>query len=141
MAVGVSEKEKFWRFVVSEQSASGLSIVEFCRLEGVSQPSFYAWRKKIRERDGQTNQAAVHRCQLLPVKVVDSLPGPQPQTAGLSAAKENRVSDADTESRLEIVTPQGLRVVVGESCSAELIRKTIDSILKLDVDRLEASSC
>ena len=34
------EKESFWRWVLEEQSASGLNIREFCRREGVSEPNF-----------------------------------------------------------------------------------------------------
>ena len=39
-----------WREILKRQAGSGLSIREFCATEGVSQPSFYAWRRKFRER-------------------------------------------------------------------------------------------
>lgn len=38
---------KRWRRLVRLQPGSGLSIAAFCRREGVSQPSFYAWRRKL----------------------------------------------------------------------------------------------
>ena len=46
-----NEKEEFWRLVIEEQGASGLSVRAFCEREGVSEPSFYAWRKRLRDRD------------------------------------------------------------------------------------------
>ena len=37
--------DRFLRFDNAQQS-----VVEFCRSEGVSQPSFYAWRKKLADK-------------------------------------------------------------------------------------------
>jgi transposase len=41
------EKQEFWRFALWEQSRSGLSIREFCRRDGMSEPSLYMWRKRL----------------------------------------------------------------------------------------------
>ena len=38
---------KVWQEVVRRQQASGLSIAQFCRQEGLAQASFYNWRKKL----------------------------------------------------------------------------------------------
>ena len=48
-----TEKELHWRKMVDRQADSGLSIRQFCEKEGISQPSFYAWRKRLVE--SQTN--------------------------------------------------------------------------------------
>ena len=45
-----TEKEEFWRLAMREHQLSGLSIRAFCQREGLSEPSFYAWRKKIVKR-------------------------------------------------------------------------------------------
>ena len=45
------DKERFWRGVVRRHAASGLSARAFCRREKLGEPSFYAWRRTIRERD------------------------------------------------------------------------------------------
>jgi len=42
-----AEKLEFWRWVLVEFERSGLSVREFCRLEGILEPSFYSWRKRI----------------------------------------------------------------------------------------------
>lgn len=52
-----AEKERFWRKAIRRQAASGLAVRVFCRQEGLSEPSFYAWRQTIRERDGDLSQA------------------------------------------------------------------------------------
>jgi hypothetical protein len=42
-----SEREQFWRRVIRQQERSGDSIKAFCQSQGVSQPSYFAWRKKL----------------------------------------------------------------------------------------------
>jgi len=46
-------KEAFWRDAIRRQSASGLSVREFCRRHGLSEPSFYERRRTYQERDAQ----------------------------------------------------------------------------------------
>jgi hypothetical protein len=41
-----------WQELVQRQAASGLSIREFCEQEQISQPSFYAWRRRLRQQPG-----------------------------------------------------------------------------------------
>ena len=36
-----------WRLRLRRQTTGGLSIPEFCRREGVSTASFYAWRRRL----------------------------------------------------------------------------------------------
>jgi hypothetical protein len=40
-----------WQRRISKQQGSGLSIVEFCRRERISQGSFHAWKRKPGRRD------------------------------------------------------------------------------------------
>ena len=37
-----------WRKMIQQHRGSELSVAAFCRRAGVSQPSFYAWRQKLR---------------------------------------------------------------------------------------------
>jgi transposase-like protein len=37
-----------WRQIVSAQPGSGLSIAAYCRDRGISQPSFFVWRRRLR---------------------------------------------------------------------------------------------
>jgi transposase-like protein len=47
-----------WRRIVQEQHASGLSVAAFCRRRGLALPSFYAWRRRLREGARPTPAAA-----------------------------------------------------------------------------------
>jgi transposase-like protein len=60
-----SEREQFWRRVIREQQQSGASIKAFCQAHGVSQPAYFAWRKKL-ALGKRTND----RGDFVPVQVV-----------------------------------------------------------------------
>ena len=45
------EKEAFWRSHVESQAAGRVSIRAYCWGHGLSEPSFYAWRREIQKRD------------------------------------------------------------------------------------------
>jgi hypothetical protein len=63
-------KERFWRRMLRLWQGSGLSVRAFCEQHDLAQPSFYAWRRTLAERDS----AAV---TFVPVEV---LPEPLPTT-------------------------------------------------------------
>lgn len=48
-----SSKEQFWRQMVRQWRSSGLSIRDFCATRQLSEPSFYAWRRIIAQRDAE----------------------------------------------------------------------------------------
>jgi transposase len=43
-------REMVWRERLARFERSGLSVREFCRKEGCSDPAFYQWRKRLRKR-------------------------------------------------------------------------------------------
>ena len=45
--------ESVWRDRLARFRKSKLSVTEFCRHEGVSDPSFYQWRKRLRKDDSK----------------------------------------------------------------------------------------
>lgn len=45
------EREAFWRGEVTSHTASGLSVRRFCQERGLSEPSFFAWRRTLQDRD------------------------------------------------------------------------------------------
>ncbi|QDU62694.1 hypothetical protein Pan216_35630 [Planctomycetes bacterium Pan216] len=46
------EKEAYWRKVVHRQEESGQSVRRFCREEGISEASFYGWRRERKRCNG-----------------------------------------------------------------------------------------
>jgi transposase-like protein len=59
------DRELFWREAVAGHRQSGLSVRAFCRRRGLSEPSFYAWRRQLDEREGRARPAT-----FVPVRVV-----------------------------------------------------------------------
>jgi hypothetical protein len=49
-----ADREAFWRKTLKEQADSGQNIRAFCRAGGLTEPSFYAWRRAIAARDGNS---------------------------------------------------------------------------------------
>lgn len=59
--------EDLWRQRLRRFERSGLSAVAFCAEEGVSAPSFYAWRRRLRP-------AAEPAARLVPVRLLPAAP-------------------------------------------------------------------
>ena len=51
------EREQYWRAVLKRHAASGLNVREFCRREQLAETSFFAWRRTIRQRDGEVKSS------------------------------------------------------------------------------------
>lgn len=65
-----SRKEQQWRRWLRRQRESGLSVRVFCDRHGLSEPSFYGWRREIQRRDADAGA-------FTPVRVVaDETPTP-----------------------------------------------------------------
>lgn len=47
-------KEREWRQRIREWRQSGLTVRAFCARRGLAQPSFYAWRRELAKRDGES---------------------------------------------------------------------------------------
>lgn len=64
-------KEEFWRRVIDGFDASRHTIRSWCSEQGVSEPSFYAWRRELAAHDRTIQDRAV---RLLPVEITPSEP-------------------------------------------------------------------
>lgn len=43
-----SKRSEYWREQVAEQARSGLSVRQYCERAQIGEPSFYAWRRRLR---------------------------------------------------------------------------------------------
>ena len=43
------QKREYWRKLIAEQEASGETIRGFCRRRGISDHSFYFWRRRLQQ--------------------------------------------------------------------------------------------
>jgi len=129
MSLSSSEKEDFWRLAVDEWRSCGLSVKAFCEREGLAQPSFYAWRKKIQRQDGDREKLRSGRAEkspapgFLPVKVID---------------ERSRVVADDCYERIEITTPGGLRLRCEGGLPSERLQALLASMLQAESGVLPA---
>jgi putative transposase len=43
-------RRELWRQRIAQQEKSGHSVSGFCREQGLSEPTFYAWRQRLRKQ-------------------------------------------------------------------------------------------
>lgn len=106
-------KERLWRRLIGQWQRSGLTARAFCSQGRVSEASFYAWRRTIRQRDqqgrfepgGQGARRSSSKPIFVPVQVV-------PATAVSAAA-------------LEVVLGHGRSVRVGPGFDATTLRQLL----------------
>jgi transposase len=48
------QKEQHWRRLIQLWKNSGLTVRAFCARYHITQPSFYAWRRELKQRDATT---------------------------------------------------------------------------------------
>lgn len=49
------QRRKLWRQRIAQQEKSGPSVSAFCREQGLSEPTFYAWRQRLRKQMRKQN--------------------------------------------------------------------------------------
>ena len=52
------ERRRFWQMVIETWRDSGMPVSKFCKAEGLSEGTFYNWRKKLSGRRLQPNEHA-----------------------------------------------------------------------------------
>ena len=109
------ERKRFWRDLVGRQLTSGLNIARFCAEAGVSQNSFYVWKKRL-QTTAQQGRAAMPRRKhrrkkaaaksLVPVRVIPDLSHQRP-----------------TSQAIEIAWPNGIALRVAPGCDSQTLRE------------------
>jgi hypothetical protein len=124
-------KERRWRRIVRQWRSSGLSVREFCDWQGLSEPSFYAWRRELAKRD-QEAAAAVPGVTAAggsrPVKEKDAPRMPPPAFVPVRVVVDGAPLDSAAPSRtdrLEVHLPGGVRLSVHSGCDRELLQDVI----------------
>jgi len=71
------QRERFWRQHVRQHQDSGLTVRAYCQQHQLTEASFYAWRRTLAERDGETTPTAPTMPAFVPV-VVTGVPTTAP---------------------------------------------------------------
>lgn len=140
------EREEFWGFALSEHAQSGLSILDFRRHEGVSQSSFYKWRKRLAVSTTPTTAKAdadgpAGITSFVPVEVVAQN---DRNSVGLqcgfqsnktaesnSTAESNKTVESNSTAALTIRTPQGFAIEVSSNTSIDVLQCSLRVLQQL----------
>ena len=70
------DRRRFWQELFAKREALGLSVAQVCQEAGVSQATFYAWRKRLKSSRQRSPAAGSRRSRtktaspLVPVRIV-----------------------------------------------------------------------
>jgi hypothetical protein len=95
----VAARNEQWRKRVAEQERSGLSVRRFCKERGLSEHSFYAWRKRFGKQE-PVRFALVERGRAL----------------------------QEQESALELVLRTGERLRIGAGVDGTTLRTVVEAL-------------
>jgi hypothetical protein len=130
-------KERYWREVVGGHANSGLSIKAYCGDRGVSEASFFAWRRELARRVAKSSQPAkAHERLALKQAGPRSRRKISPEHHGVPLWARLHVTPGESSpggAMIEIVLPAGVRVRVAEGAS----RQTLTDVLAV----LETPRC
>ena len=105
-------KERYWRRLLCQWRHSGLTGRDFCAERGLSEASFYAWRREITQRD---QQPAAPTKKVMPPAADAAVPAFVKVTLDTSAPP----------SAIEVVLAQGRWLRVGPGFDADLLRQLL----------------
>ena len=95
------ERKRYWRDLVERQPSSGLNIARFCAEAGVSQNSFYVWKKRLQTTVQQGRAAMPPRKlrrkkaaakSLVPVRLIPDVSHQPPAARALEIAWPNGIA-------------------------------------------------
>ena len=129
------ERERAWRALVDRQRLSGLSVREFCRRELVSEAAFYAWRRELLRRDGESSSGRRPDRQpaIRPVASRSSVGRrTPPKTLGTAAFLPVLMesNSAHVARVLEVTYPDGSRVSAWSGCEVELLQAALSVVTR-----------
>ena len=94
-----NRKADEWAERIATQQRSGISVKQFCKEHGLTEYSFYAWRKRLQERE-PVRFALVERC--------------------------TRRQERTTEAALELVLATGERLRISTGVDSATLRAVLD---------------
>lgn len=110
-------KEREWRAIVERWAGSGMSVRAFCQERGLSEPSFYAWRRTLAARD------RLAREQFVPVRIA---PHSAPHSAPESALETTATSTVENAaSALQLLVGEGRRLLIGPGFDGPTLRRLL----------------
>ena len=125
------EKEAYWRGQLDQQAVSGLSVRRWCRDNGVSEPTYYVWRRELRKRDLERGLSS-HNSAERGVQGRLSEAAVAPGFVAVDVVTSDVVL-ADREAKLEIDVAGGVVIRLREDVSAETLERVLSVVCRQGV--------
>ncbi len=107
--------EVLWRRRLRQQTASELSVAQFCRREGVSTASFHAWKRRLAPSSARQPTSGALNPTFLPI-TVNSKPEPQ-------------ASPPDTHVAIRLAN--GGRILVPVTAGTDFVCQVIETVARV----------
>jgi hypothetical protein len=104
-------KERMWRRHVAHWRRSGLSVRAYCASEGLSEPSFYNWRRTLATRDREVKKRRGPRRRSVP--------------AFVPVHVLSDVATSTSRSLVEVALANGRLLRVGTGFDAQVVRQLL----------------
>ena len=111
-------KKRCWREHLAAWRRSGQSVRAYCAAQGLSEPSFYSWRRLLTQRDGRSGARTV--------------PGGRTAAAALASGSPfvpvRLVEDTTSAAAVEVVLRGGRVVRVVAGFAAQTLREVVAAL-------------
>jgi transposase-like protein len=94
-----ADRSEYWREKIAQQGHSGLSVQRFCEEQGLTEQTFYTWRKRLRKQP--------------PMRFALVETGPTQQ-------------QPRNETGLELLLATGERLRIGAGVDAQMLRTVLE---------------
>ncbi len=114
-----AERQRFWQELFAKRATLGLSVAQVCEEAGVSQATFYTWRKRLQSSRqihstvGSRRSRTKTASPLVPVRIVPDR------------------TDADRTRTMIVELPGAVRVQIPPGCDASMIQAVLQAASSL----------
>lgn len=134
------QKWRFWRRTIDQWRRSQLTVRAFCERHGLSEPSFYYWRKQIGTADeagpgasdrSRGQPASAGRSAGKPTSQKAAADDPTPAPSGAFAEVQVVAGDrpaGSAEAVVELILPGGERLRVEAGVTPEHLRRVLTAV-------------
>jgi transposase-like protein len=112
------KRERYWRELIGRQRASGQTVAGFCRQAGVSDASFYTWRRRL-----HANAASVERNRR-PNSGKEEARAPMASLVPVQVVADPNASDTTVEIHL----PGAVMLRISPGCDEQTVRMVLAAL-------------
>ena len=94
------ERTAYWRERIAEQERSGVPVQQFCKEKGITEQSFYVWRKRLRKQE----------------------------PARFALVETGAARQQAPKTGLELVLVSGERLRIGSEVDPSLLRRVVEAL-------------